>query len=371
MLSIRIDGLHKRFGKTIAVQDLCLDIEEGEFVSVLGPSGCGKTTVLRCLAGLEIPNSGTIHMDGQLVFSSRQGIMVPPGRRGIGMVFQSYALWPHMSVGANVAFGLETQGVAKDELQRRVLEALEIVGIGELSERYPSELSGGQQQRVALARALVTEPRILLLDEPLSNLDAKLRLQMRSELQRLHLRLGCTVVYVTHDQLEASTLSTRIVLMREGILQQVGTPKEIYQKPTNAWVADFIGSPSINFLTGTITEDGDGIRLNEGSVLPVQRADLTPGMEVTVGIRPETVSIVARTEPSDLAGTIHSLQPAGNETFVQVRVGQEIVTVRVFGEVHWVLDEGVGLSIDQGTVLVFRSDTEQLVDEGDDCSSNR
>jgi ABC-type Fe3+/spermidine/putrescine transport system ATPase subunit len=156
MLSIQIEGLHKRFGKTIAVQNLCLEIEEGEFISVLGPSGCGKTTVLRCLAGLETPNSGSIHMDGQLVFSSSKGVIVPPGRRGIGMVFQSYALWPHMSVGANVAFGLETQGVAREELKKRVSEALEIVGIGELTERYPSELSGGQQQRVALARALVT-----------------------------------------------------------------------------------------------------------------------------------------------------------------------------------------------------------------------
>ncbi len=362
MLSIQIEGLHKRFGKTIAVQNLCLEIEEGEFISVLGPSGCGKTTVLRCLAGLETPNSGSIHMDGQLVFSSSKGVIVPPGRRGIGMVFQSYALWPHMSVGANVAFGLETQGVAREELKKRVSEALEIVGIGELTERYPSELSGGQQQRVALARALVTEPRTLLLDEPLSNLDAKLRLQMRSELQRLHRRLDCTVVYVTHDQLEASTLSTRIVLMRQGVLQQIGTPKEIYQKPTNAWVADFIGSPSVNFIAGTVTQDGEGVKLSGGSVLAMKRTSWSAGMGVTVGLRPETISIVASTELSDLVGTVHSLQPAGNETFVQVRVGPDIVTVRVFGEADWALDEGVGLRIDERTVLVFRSDTEQLLD---------
>ena len=362
MLSIQIDGLHKRFGKTVAIENLCLEIEEGEFISVLGPSGCGKTTVLRCLAGLETPNRGTIHMDGQLVFSSSKGVFVPPGRRGIGMVFQSYALWPHMSVGANVAFGLETQNVAKDKVKVRVGEALETVGIGELGGRFPSELSGGQQQRVALARALVTEPKILLLDEPLSNLDAKLRLQMRSELQRLHRRLGCTVVYVTHDQLEASTLSTRIVLMRHGVLQQVGTPKEIYQKPTNAWVADFIGSPSVNFVAGTVTSDSKGVQLGGGAVLNICRTAWSPSMDVTIGLRPETIAIVPTTEPVDIVGTIHSLQPAGNETFVQVRVGPDIVTVRVIGEADWTLDEEVGLQIDKRTVLVFRADTEQLLD---------
>lgn len=362
MISISIDGLQKRFGRVVAVNNLCLDIEEGEFISILGPSGCGKTTVLRSLAGLETPDAGVIRMLDKLVFSAAKGLMVPPGGRGIGMVFQSYALWPHMSVAANVAFGLEVLRMSRVEQAKRVAAALESVGIGDLHSRYPSELSGGQQQRVALARALVTEPRILLLDEPLSNLDAKLRLQMRSELQRLHHKLGCTVVYVTHDQLEASTLSTRVVVMRQGVLQQVGTPREIYRSPATAWVADFVGNPTINFLSATVTPDGEGLRLESGAVISLKRRGLRSGLKVKLGLRPEAVQIVGCSEPGSVPATVHSLQPAGNETYVQVRLGQDIITLRASGDADWTLDEEVGLCIDRQAVLVFSGDTEQLLD---------
>ncbi|MGE5573341.1 MAG: ABC transporter ATP-binding protein [Bacteroidota bacterium] len=358
---IRAEGLYKRFGNTVAVSGLSIDIEEGEFVSLLGPSGCGKTTVLRCLAGLEMPDAGSIYMNGQLVFSASRGLSVPPGRRGVGMVFQSYALWPHLSVAANVSFGLEILGIARDERERRVERVLRLVGIEELASRFPSELSGGQQQRVALARAIVTEPRILLLDEPLSNLDAKLRLQMRAELQRLHRQLGCTVVYVTHDQMEAMTLSNRIILLRKGELQQAGAPLEIYRRPANAWVADFVGSPGINMLAGTVLSGGHDVKLDCGPTVTLSLHCLRPGERVRIGLRPEDLKPGDEPGLLGLSGLVHSVQPAGNETFVQVRLGPDIVTVRVSGEVEWSLDREVRLCIDERKILVFSADTGVLL----------
>lgn len=380
--SIQVEGLRKRFGNTVAIQGLSMEIGEGEFVSLLGPSGCGKTTVLRCLAGLETPDAGTIHMDGQLVFSASRGLSVPPGRRGIGMVFQSYALWPHLSVAANVSFGLEVLGVARDEQRRRVDSVLRLVGIEDLASRFPSELSGGQQQRVALARAIVTQPRILLLDEPLSNLDAKLRLQMRAELQRLHRQLGCTVVYVTHDQMEAMTLSNRIVLLRQGVLQQAGAPREIYRRPANVWVADFVGSPGVNLLAGTVLSGGRDLKLDCGLTVRLAWRSLQPEEKVWLGLRPEDLRPGDEPGFLSLSGLVHSVQPAGNETLVQVRLGAgsgpgsggpargsdpgpgpspDVVTVRVFGEVDWSLDREVRLCIDERKVLVFSADSGRLL----------
>ncbi|MGE5623666.1 MAG: ABC transporter ATP-binding protein [Methanocella sp.] len=361
MPGIRIQGLTKRFGKTAAVRDLSLEIKEGEFISLLGPSVCGKTTVLRSLAGLETPDEGSIAIGDDEVFSATRGYSAPPGSRGIGMVFQSYALWPHLSVGANVTFGLEIAGVGREQQRERLTQALRLVGIEDLAARYPSELSGGQQQRVALARAIVTEPKLLLLDEPLSNLDAKLRLQMRSELQRLHRQLGCTVVYVTHDQVEAMTLSSRVVLLRQGVLQQVDAPRTIYRQPANAWVADFMGNPSINLLRGEVVGDGTIGRLDCGATLPLPSRGFQPGLRIKVGVRPEDVTLAAEGETPALSGRVHSVQLLGNETLVQVSVGGEVLTLRAPGESEWEIDREVGLRVEPRKVLVFDAESGRLI----------
>ncbi|MGE5550119.1 MAG: ABC transporter ATP-binding protein [Bacteroidota bacterium] len=369
MPGIRIEHLEKRFGHTTAVHDLSLGIAEGEFVSFLGPSGCGKTTVLRSIAGLEMPDIGRIFLGERLVFSSAQGFFLPPGRRGIGMVFQNYALWPHLTVAANVAFGLAVAGVKRDARRERVKAALRLLGIEDLIDRYPSELSGGQQQRVALARAIVTEPPILLLDEPLSNLDAKLRLQMRTELQRLHHQLGCTIIYVTHDQTEAMTLSNRVVLMRGGMLQQVETPRTIYHHPANVWVADFIGNPSANILDGTVAPSGHKITLHCGLELRLSRYRLEPNQRVKIGMRPEDIQIGAIPGRLSFSGFVHSVQPAGNETIVQARLGSDIITMRIVGELDWALEREVSLCLDERKLLVFDAVSGDLISESRECSA--
>ncbi|MGH8431740.1 MAG: ABC transporter ATP-binding protein, partial [Solimonas sp.] len=257
---IAIEGLSKTFDSTTVVKDLDLLVQDGEFISLLGPSGCGKTTTLRCIAGLEQPSAGRIAIGPEVVTDMGQGIFVPPNKRRLGMVFQSYALWPHMSVFGNIAYPLRLQKRSAADIRKRVGEALALVGLEHLANRGVSELSGGQQQRTALARALASEPRVLLLDEPLSNLDASLRAHMRSELRRIHREIGTTAVYVTHDQLEAVTLSTRIAVMDQGRLQQVGTPREIFATPSSRWVAEFVGFE--NFLEAEVLEHtADMVRL--------------------------------------------------------------------------------------------------------------
>ena len=264
---IEIRNLVKRFNSTVAVGGISFDVEQGRLVTLLGPSGCGKTTTLRCLAGLESPEEGEIVVGGELLSSSITGQFVSPEDRGVGMVFQSYAIWPHMTVFDNVAFPLRVRRLSRSERQQRVTEALEIVGLAGMAERGATQLSGGQQQRVALARALVYRPKVLLFDEPLSNLDAKLRERMRFELVRLQNELGITSVYVTHDQTEAMAISDRVVVMNQGRIEQIGDPREIYQKPGTPFVADFIGTA--NFLPGTVAstelEDGLGEILVHGS----------------------------------------------------------------------------------------------------------
>lgn len=360
MSGIRITGLEKRFGSVIAVNNVSLNIGEGEFVSLLGPSGCGKTTILRCLAGLETPDAGQIEINGKLVFSLDAGVNVPPGKRKLGMVFQNYALWPHMTVFSNVAFGLELMGIAREKRGEMVQEALELVGIGELGHRFPSELSGGQQQRVALARAVVTQPDILLLDEPLSNLDAKLRLQMRAELQRLHHKLKCTVVYVTHDQLEAMTLSTKIVLLKSGVLQQYDPPHKVYDQPINCWVADFVGNPTINRLGGSVHPDGS-IRLDCGPRIHLRNYGLAANQRVQIGLRPEDVELQGETGIA-FKGVVHSVQPAGGETYVQIELGTDVITAKVSGKVYLDLEEEVSVCIEESKVLVF-DENEARVEE--------
>jgi iron(III) transport system ATP-binding protein len=293
MAAIDVQHLTKRYGAHLAVDDLSLEIQDGEFLTLLGPSGCGKTTTLRMIAGFIAPDGGSIAVDGE-VLSSPDGV-VPPERRRMGMVFQNYAIWPHKTVFSNVAFGLEVLKVPKPKVRRRVEEMLELVGLSGLDQRYPGQLSGGQQQRVALARSLVVEPRILLLDEPLSNLDAKLRERMRWELKQLQRRTGITFVYVTHDQAEAMALSDRVAVMHLGKLQQIGSPRQVYVEPANRVVADFMGL--VNLVSARVLErpdgDGDGL-VTLGSSLRF-RAGLpphaTPDSEVLLAVRPESVQL--------------------------------------------------------------------------------
>jgi multiple sugar transport system ATP-binding protein len=291
MAELRFEHVSKRFGSVVALKDFNLTIEDKEFVTLVGPSGCGKSTTLNCLAGLEDPSEGLIYIDEKVVNE------MPSGKRDIAMVFQSYALYPHMSVRDNIGFGLKVRGLPKDEIKHRVEEAAQILGIENLLERKPRELSGGQRQRVALGRAITREPKVFLLDEPLSNLDAKLRTQMRADLKLLFNRLGGTVVYVTHDQAEAMTLSDRVVVMKDGVIQQVGDPLELYDDPDNLFVAGFLGNPTMNFINCTVEAQGDEICFRTGQVewpvrLPVRNGllDRTKG-RVILGIRPEDITV--------------------------------------------------------------------------------
>jgi ABC-type sugar transport system ATPase subunit len=304
MAEVTLRNVSKRFpGGTLALDDLSLEIADGEFMILVGPSGCGKTTALRCIAGLEKPSSGTIGIDRRVVND-----VIPP-ERDIAMVFQNYALYPHMTVYRNLAFGLRERKVRKDEIDRRVREISRMLGLDDLLKRRPAQLSGGQRQRVAMGRALVREPSAFLLDEPLSNLDAKLRVQMRAELKRLHGRLGITTIYVTHDQIEAMTLGDRIAVMSNGRLQQLGPPQELYDAPTNLFVAGFIGSPAMNLVRGRAA----GGRIEAGE-LAFERPG-TPDGDVAVGFRPE--SFVASNDglPS-LEFLVDVVEPLGDEIMV-------------------------------------------------------
>ena len=286
---VRIDSVSKTFGGACAVDNVSIDVPAGELFFLLGPSGCGKTTLLRCIAGFCVPDRGRIHI------GSREITRTPPHRRNAAMVFQSYALWPHLAVRRNIAFGLEMRGVKKPEIRRRVAEALETVRMSEYADRRPNQLSGGQQQRVALARALVVHPDCLLLDEPLSNLDAKLRLEMRVEIRRICKEAGLTAVYVTHDQKEALSMADRIAVMHDGRLEQVGAPREVYDQPANRFVAGFIGET--NFLEGRLRGPDDGLWLVDTPIGRIVAGRLAagvstePGVDVTLSVRPESIRL--------------------------------------------------------------------------------
>ncbi len=311
---VRFARVRKAFGSAVAVRDLDLVIQGGEFVSLLGPSGCGKTTTLRMLAGLEFPTDGTISIGGRVVNE------VAPGARDIAMVFQSYALYPHMTVAENIAYPLKKRGVAKAERAVRVQQVAETLQLGALLARKPRQLSGGQQQRVALGRALVRDPRVFLLDEPLSNLDAKLRSHMRAELIELHRRIRRTFVYVTHDQLEAMTMSDRIAVMHEGVLQQFGTPSEVYNQPANLFVAGFIGSPAMTLLQGDVV---GGAFVHPAMTLPFAAP---PGArQVVLGIRPEDVTL----GHGPFTARIRLVEPTGHEQIVALELpGGAAMTAR-------------------------------------------
>ncbi|HEV8353537.1 MAG TPA: ABC transporter ATP-binding protein [bacterium] len=308
MAEVIVDSLTKRFGDVAAVDRVSLTAASGEMLSLLGPSGCGKTTTLLCIAGLERPDSGRILAAGEVLTDAGAGVFLTPEARNLGMVFQSYALWPHMTVFNNVAYGLRTRGVREPDIHRRVDDVLKLVQLEGLGVRYPHQLSGGQQQRVALARALVYEPRILLLDEPLSNLDAKLRDQARIWLRELQQRLKITAIYVTHDQVEALSLSDRIAVMSGGRIAQLGTPREIYERPADAFVADFIGQAT--FLHGSVlSQEGDRVRVkldNGAQLTAISPQTWTVGAPVLLAIRPERVE-VADTQPENiLSGRVRS-----------------------------------------------------------------
>ena len=318
MADVSFRKVRKAFGSAVAVKSLDLVIGSGEFVSLLGPSGCGKTTTLRMLAGLEFPTEGEIRIGDRVVNA------VPPGQRDIAMVFQSYALYPHMSVAENIAYPLKKRGVGRAERDAKVASVAATLQLGALLDRKPRQLSGGQQQRVALGRALVRDPKVFLLDEPLSNLDAKLRAHMRAELIELHRKLGKTFIYVTHDQLEAMTMSDRIAVMHEGELQQFGAPMQVYEKPANLFVAGFIGSPAMNLLPGILEPSGSGLAFVRQGLKLAVGAGGQAGQKVTLGIRPEDITL--GTGP--FIATVRIVEPTGHETIVMADIGGQSAIVR-------------------------------------------
>jgi len=319
MAAIRIDHVTKRYGATTALDDVSLTIEENEFMVLLGPSGCGKTTLLRAIAGFEVPDLGTVAIGG------RDMTDVPPGKRGIAMVFQSYALFPHLRVGENIAFGLRMHRVARAEIGRRVEQAARLMQIEGLVGRYPSQLSGGQRQRVALARALVMEPSVILMDEPLSNLDALLRQQMRAELKRLLQEVRTTTVYVTHDQVEALSMGDRTAVMRDGRIHQVDTPMAVYDRPGDVFIAQFIGTPPMNVLTGRLGRSEVEV---EGHRLPLGDQDgLQPGDLVSVGVRAENIAVSHESAAGSLPAEVGVVEPLGSHLLLTVAVGAQALKV--------------------------------------------
>jgi ABC-type sugar transport system ATPase subunit len=349
---LSVENIQKSYGRTRALSEVAIGMEKGEFLALLGPSGCGKTTLLRIIAGLLEANGGRLVLDGRDITD------LPPWKRDIGLVFQSYALFPHMSVRQNVGFGLEMRKVDRDRIGALVDEALDVVRLREFADRRPSELSGGQQQRVAIARAIAIKPRLLLLDEPLSNLDAVLRHSVRVELRELHERAGLTTVMVTHDQAEALTLADRVAVMSEGRVQQYGTAEEIYEDPRTAFVASFVGSPPANLVTVTQTEAGRAI----GTVpwTPPAKAvaalDQLQRRDVKLALRPEALQLVAPDAPHAIRGTIRTVEYMGGDRLVHVDVGGQVIQVRLTGKAVELGPE-VGIAIADAPPVIFSTET--------------
>jgi multiple sugar transport system ATP-binding protein len=367
MASVRLANLTKRFPGVVAVNNVSLEIEDQEFLVLVGPSGCGKTTCLRMIAGLEEAS------EGEIWIGDRQVNDVSPKDRDIAMVFQNYALYPHMSVYENMAFGLKLRKVPREEITRRVTDAADMLGIGQLLKRRPKELSGGQRQRVAVGRAIVREPVVFLMDEPLSNLDAKLRIQTRAELIKLHRRLGITTVYVTHDQVEAMTMGDRIVVMKDGLVQQVDAPLQIFRYPANKFVAGFIGSPSMNFVDVSVEGDGDGVWI-KGSGFRVkmvgERADKLQGhvgREVTFGVRPSDIfdrdlsAVVQPTPDNTVTVEVDVIEPMGAESILYVRCGADDLVASMDSATAAREGEALQVVFDMSKCHVFDKDTEVTV----------
>lgn len=367
MSRIELSHIDKYYGTNHVLQDLNLVIEDGDFMTLLGPSGCGKTTTLRVISGLEKPQNGKMTMDGRTMIDCDTAFFEAPGKRGLNLVFQSYALWPHMTVYKNVAFGLEVHKHPTEKTDKLVMEALQKMRIDEYRDRYPNELSGGQQQRVAMARAIASRPKLLLLDEPLSNLDARLRIDMRAELKRLHSEMGTTIIYVTHDQVEALTMSTKIALFSRGALVQVAEPLELYSNPATLMAADFIGNPRINFIqgsadyaNGTLTVHsciGD-FRFNSGLVKDTVR----PGaFECVVAQRPEQMTLLREPMDGAIPVSVFANQPAGSETLVTLQCGNDQFLGKQIGIQQYDVNQTVYLKLDPDKVNIYDKDSGHLV----------
>lgn len=367
MASVTYDCVTKRFGDVVAVDDLNLDIHDGEFLVLVGPSGCGKSTALRCLAGLEEVSEGTIFIGDRVVND------VPPKDRDIAMVFQSYALYPHMSVYDNMAFGLKLRKTPSNVIEERVNEAARILGIEQLLDRKPKQLSGGQRQRVALGRAIVREPAVFLLDEPLSNLDAKLRVQTRAEISKLHQRLDTTFIYVTHDQVEAMTMGNRIAVLKDGILQQLDTPQNLYDHPGNMFVAGFIGSPAMNFFDATLVQDDRGVWVDTGAfrvkvpeaIAGESRVKSHVGAQVVFGIRPEDIHDPEFAPPGIVAAPIEAQvdvkELMGNEIFLYLLAGNKPFIARVDPRTNGPVGRTIPMVINMENMHLFDPQTEETL----------
>lgn len=363
MPRVALENLNKTFGEVHAVQDVSLTVEDKEFMVFVGPSGCGKTTTLRMIAGLEEITSGEIFIGDHVVTH------LPPRDRDIAMVFQNYALYPHMTVFDNMAFGLKMRKFAKAEIDKRVREAAEILGIQELLGRKPRQLSGGQRQRVAVGRAIVRHPQVFLFDEPLSNLDAKLRVQMRVELKRLHERLQSTVIYVTHDQVEAMTLGDRIVVMKDGRIQQIGEPLEVYSRPQNKFVAGFLGSPAMNFIDASIIEASGNLYVETVGLrirVPDERSrhlSSYKGRQVTLGIRPEDLheATAGSANNASVEALVEVVEPLGSEILLDVQVGHQSLVARVASSFRTKRHEKIRLAVVPERIHFFDSQTEEAI----------
>lgn len=353
---IEVTNLSKIFGQVVAVDNVSFTIDEKDFLILLGPSGCGKTTILRMIAGLEIPTEGEIYLRGQPVFSSKKGIFLPARERGVGLVFQSYALWPHMTVFENIAFGLKVKKEKTDVIRRKVDKVLGYMQLDGMSRRYPQEMSGGQQQRVALARMLVSEPDILLMDEPLSNLDAKLRLEMRAEIKNIHYQRGTTTVYVTHDQVEGQTMAHKIAVINRGIIEQLATPKTIYNRPANLFVADFIGSPPMNLIEGKTVKkpESDTVMVKNNLLeLTTGYKNMESDINVVAAIRPENITIRPENGINTIGCKISTIMPSGPETVLQAMYDRILFSVLITQEIDVVLGQQINLYLPANQILLF------------------
>ncbi len=368
MAELKLKNIYKRYdGGVTAVSDFCLDIEDKEFIVLVGPSGCGKSTTLRMIAGLEEISDGELYIGGRLMNE------VAPKDRDIAMVFQNYALYPHMTIFDNMAFGLKLRKTPKDEIKKRVHEAAKILDIEHLLDRKPKALSGGQRQRVALGRAIVRDPKVFLMDEPLSNLDAKLRVAMRTEINKLHKRLETTFIYVTHDQTEAMTMGTRIVVMKDGIIQQVDTPANLYNKPCNMFVGGFIGSPQMNFVDATLSKNSEGVFLEFGGEtvkLPEGKAsnpalDDYIGKTVVLGIRPEDLhdeeSFISASPDSVVSAYVDVTEMMGAEYYLYLKIADTIFTARVDQRTSAKMGETIKIALDPNKIHLFDKETELTI----------
>ncbi len=349
--NVSLKNVVKQFGPVMVVNDINLEINPGEFVVLVGPSGCGKSTTLRMVAGLENISAGTVAIGGKVVNH------LAPKDRGVAMVFQNYALYPHLTVRDNISFGLRLGRMPRKEIDAKVERAASILELGPLLDRQPAELSGGQRQRVAMGRAIVRDPEVFLFDEPLSNLDAKLRTQMRSEIKRLHARLGSTIMYVTHDQLEAMTLADRIVVMRKGVIEQTGTPSELFNAPVSSFVATFMGSPPMNVFPCTLASEGDQLSVcvgNDKLSLPQNaRQAVANSKELLFGVRPEDIHLAAQEGRQPVHGHVELVEPLGGESFIHVRLGEHLVIVRSEGRQVVKSDKPITLYVDLQRIYLF------------------